>query len=124
MRTDEQISAYRMKYGYGGVYCKICGMPTDCVALRCERCMESLLHGDRMEQVRRWFKEHPGLLLESGHDKKKLLHLVLPFKPYRTGFCGAHVSQAREKRKTVEWAGFPPPGFCDRCVEVYEGLVE
>lgn len=121
MRKPEEINSARMRYGFGGPYCIICGQPTDSVAIRCERCLESIRHGEELQHAERWLRGHPETLIEVGHDKKKRIHLVLFRAPYNVAWCGEPVSQKRENRKLAQ-RGMFPAGICEQCIEVYEGL--
>lgn len=121
-RRDKELSTRHSRYGhYTGPPCLICGQSTDSISLRCERCLESLRHGEELQFAECWLKEHPEALIEIGWDKKKRLHLVLLRAPCDAAWCGEHVSQKRETRKPVK-RGMFPPGTCERCIEVYEGL--
>lgn len=122
MRKAEDITAVRNKYGWGvGPFCVICGEPTDSVSIRCERCLESICHGEELEYAARWLREHPETQIEIGWDEKRRLHLVLFRAPHATAWCGARVTQKRQNRKWVD-RGLFPPGVCEQCLESYSGV--
>lgn len=135
MRKEKEILRYRMKYGHGGVYCKVCGQPTDNLTLRCERCMSSLFQGEQLEYARRWLKAHPDEPIEVARDAKKKRHLVL-FRLPKAAWCGEPVTQQRDTRRKVG-PGLkfvaPVPGeedldlrqwLCPDCVQIYEELTQ
>lgn len=134
MRKEKDILKYRNKYGHGGVYCKVCGQPTDNLTLRCERCANSIHVGEELEYARQWLKTHPNEPIEVARDEKKRRHLVL-FRLPKAAWCGGAVTQKRAERRKIG-PGFrfvtPLPGeeemdlrqyLCPDCVGIYEELI-
>lgn len=118
----KELDTRHQRYGYGtGVPCLVCGQMTDSLALRCERCLEAICHGEELQFAERWLQAHPEMLIEIGWDRKRRMHLVLLRAPANAAWCGEHVSQKKETRKAVKRGEFPP-GICEQCLEVYEGL--
>lgn len=102
--------------------CELCGQPTRSASVKCLGCLQALYLTEELAYTREWLREHPGTLVELGHDRHKLVHLVFMRASVRNlGWCGTKVTQVKAKRGAAPPGRFPP-GICVRCRSAYEGM--
>lgn len=116
--------------------CVVCGLPTRTASVKCLRCLEAQYLTEELDYTREWLRGHPGALIELGHDKNKLVHLVLLRASVRNlGWCGTKVTQVKAKRVQARYVDGkfllisappptpPTPAICVQCLAVYERLI-
>lgn len=102
--------------------CELCGQPTRTASVRCWNCLEAQYLAAELAYTREWLRGHPGTLIELGHDKGRLVHLVfLRARVRDLGWCGVRVTQLKKTRKTVP-PGMFPPEICARCCAIYREM--